>query len=405
MEINYCAHFQLESSQSIRHYYNTCNLFFPQIKVYSEFGGKPQTWKETQLGIITFDNNSGVDEYKCTDEMFLMKFIFPMTSHTFVKLSWAEYVFVSLSLALVIAKFFPAVHNQIVSRATRLEHQSLYWGTAVISNFFTYGLCFAVARVWSVYFQTTYIDYCSFKAHFIIVPVVQEVIIHMILLAGTVATLIDHDKNDIPIPKGIVRGMINISFCWSCFCCCFCCSPRCRVKALRAMVMFSFMVFIHRNIMDVISVAFMTFIEQSRALIVTYALLYMSSMFFLVLSISFIIFIMFHVSNAGISIFKRFFTFVGGLCMVLSVFGAIALTFVVCMIIFLSLNLKGVSGIVTGLIPSIALSAASWYIKKRLLERALKKSNTPDQHQPECGATNNDNNDGEVEGDQRLLLP
>ncbi|CAI8048541.1 hypothetical protein GBAR_LOCUS26762, partial [Geodia barretti] len=29
-------------------------------------------------------------------------------------------------------------------------------------------------------------------------------------------------------------------------------------------------------------------------------------------------------------------------------------------------KLKGVAGIVTGLIPSIALSAASWYIKKRL---------------------------------------
>ena len=63
-----------------------------------------------------------------------MKFMdFSMTSQTFANLSWAEYVFVSLSLALVIAKFFPAVHNQIVSRATRLEHQSLYWGTAVVS--------------------------------------------------------------------------------------------------------------------------------------------------------------------------------------------------------------------------------------------------------------------------------
>ena len=44
--------------------------------------------------------------------------------HAFMRLSWAEYVFVSLSLSLMIAKFFPAVHNQIVSRATRLEHHS-----------------------------------------------------------------------------------------------------------------------------------------------------------------------------------------------------------------------------------------------------------------------------------------
>ena len=47
-----------------------------------------------------------------------------------------KYMISSLSLALLIAKFFPAVHNQIVSKATRFEYQSLYWGTAVVSNIF-----------------------------------------------------------------------------------------------------------------------------------------------------------------------------------------------------------------------------------------------------------------------------
>ena len=47
------------------------------------------------------------------------------------------YMIASLSLALVIAKFFPGVHDQIVSRVTRLEYQSVYWGSAVVSNIFT----------------------------------------------------------------------------------------------------------------------------------------------------------------------------------------------------------------------------------------------------------------------------
>ena len=47
-------------------------------------------------------------------------------------------------------------------------------------------------------------------------------------------------------------------------------SKRCKVKLLRILIMFSFMMFVHRNIMDALS---FVFIEQSRALVVTVALL------------------------------------------------------------------------------------------------------------------------------------
>ena len=75
------------------------------------------------------------------------------------------------------------------------------------------------------------------------------------------------------------------------------------------------------------------------------------------------------------------------------------------MIIVFSLNLQGVSGIVTGLIPSIALSSISWYIKKRLLtkEPTNSSSSGPSQLQTEPG------NDGEKydgrDEDERMLLP
>ena len=139
---------------------------------------------------------------------------------------------------------------------------------------------------------------------------------------------------------------------------------------------------------------------KDQEIIVTTAFLYVSLMFFLILSVSFSLFIMLNGSNAIMSIVQQILTFLGGVCTLISVFGAVALIVVVYLIVFFSLNLKGVTGIVSGLIPTIVLSAASWYIKKRLLERALNRPNTSDR--PECGATNND---GEVENDQRLLIP
>ena len=65
--------------------------------------------------------------------------------------------------------------------------------------------------------------------------------------------------------------------------------------------------------------------------------------------------------------------------MLISMFGALGLMVVLYLIIFVSLGLQGFSGVVTGLIPSIGLSAASWYIKKRLLEKNTRQSA---QHRP-----------------------
>ena len=92
----------------------------PQIKVYSGFGGKPHTWDQSQKGSVKLSsNNEEIDNYQ--DEYWKGVIVFMSSSvelDIYVRLCWAEYVIVSLSLALVIAKFFPAVHNQIVSSNT-----------------------------------------------------------------------------------------------------------------------------------------------------------------------------------------------------------------------------------------------------------------------------------------------
>ena len=240
-----------------------------------------------------------------------------------------------------------------------------------------------------------------YNKYFTIVPGVQEVIIHVILFVGALMASF-RNSTGVPIPRGVAKVLTNFSFCFSCFCCCVCCSQKCRIRALRSLVMFSFMMFIYRSIMDVISFAFLMFVEQSRVLVVTIALLYASTLVFFVLCVSFSLFMLLHGRNAGMSFAWQLITFVGGLCMLISVFGAVGMIVVLYLILILSLRLEGFSGVLTGLIPTIALSAASWYIKKRLLKRAFNPP-TQDQ-QPKCAATKNSGHDEKVEVEQRRLL-
>ena len=140
----------------------------------------------------------------------------------------SEYVLVSLALALIIAVFFPAVHNTIVPRASaRLGYKSLYWGTAVVSNVFIYGLVFALGR--GLFIITRYIELFPIKhftASLFIVPCIQEVVVHVILFVGALIASLGNEHG-VPIPnKGVAKIVINISFCFSCFCCCVCCSSR-----------------------------------------------------------------------------------------------------------------------------------------------------------------------------------
>ena len=331
---------------------------------------------------------------------------FSFNNKIFVGLSITEYVVTSLSLALVIAKFFPAVHNQIVSRATRLEHQSLYWGTAVVSNVFTYGLVFVAMRGWAIFLLLFYVSPINYILPFVAIGFtsVQEIVIYVILFVGAViASLKTHPGTNVPIPRGMANIIIKLSFCWSFFCCCVCCSPRCRAKTMRVLILFSFMSFVYHSVMDVISVVFLMFIEDFRATIITLTLLYISLLFFLVLFLSFSFFNLFRGRNS-----QSLRNFFGGFCLFITIFPAVMLMVVMYTIVVMSLNLKGLTGILTGLIPSIALSAASWYIKKRL-EKEISQANTATS-QSQCetiGGAVNDGERGETEDntdDQRSSL-
>ena len=386
--------------------------------MYSEVGGRPQTWDQSQKGTVTFDEDDYYDFYYMDYYGTAMLFMnLPLSTHAAVNLYLVEYVFVSLSLALIIAKFFPAIHNQIVSKAsTSLQYQSLYWGTAVVSNVFIYGLLLTAGRVWSIgiaaFNDSSYIWFqlkateTDVEKTIIAVSSIQEVVVHVTLLVGALIASM-RSCQGIPIPIGMAKVMIKISFCFSCFCFCVCCTRQCRRKALRVLILFSFMCFIYRGVMDCISAGFLLFIESSRALTVTVITIYISLIFFFVIFVSYTIFLMTSGKNAAF--YRRSLNCFGGTFMLISVFGAVMLLVVIYMIIFFSLRLTGVKGIVTGLIPSIALSAISWNIKKRL-QKASNVPPPPAAAQSEYGAADarpiNDGvrEDSDVDA-EKLLLP
>ena len=295
---------------------------------------------------------------------------------------------VSIALSLIIAKFFPAVHNQVVSRATRLEHQSLYWGTVIVSNVLV-GMSLSLrVLIMREYLHPNAVVYTAAAA---------ESAVHIILFIGA---LCSHRGTNVPVPKGIAQGITRAFLFLALILDCISTILRKQFNKERVLVLFTLMSFVYRSIMDAISVTFLLFIEKSRATTVSFTFLYISFVIFLLLTASF----MFLHEKATLPCLKKMYKCFVALFFLVAVFGAVMLMIVVYLIIMFSLNLQGVGGIVTGLIPSIGLSAASWYIKKRLLPKALSSSNAAGEPETVHGANGGAVND-DRRNDERMLLP
>ena len=237
-------------------------------------------------------------------------------------------------MALVVAKFFPIFHNQMISRANRLEHQSLYWGTAIVSNIFFYGLVLGAMRAGSISLQVinlfdSNLNLEWFTTYIVTILPIQEGLVFFILLFGAVVGSLKNHTN-IPVPSGMAKIVIHISFLFSCFYVCIvCCSEQRKVKALRVLVMLSFMSFVYHAIMDAMSIMFLLFIEGSRASVLTFTLLYVSFVIFLVLLVSFSFLTLFRSRNTNTSFCKQLLSCFGGLCLFFTVFPAVMLMIVI----------------------------------------------------------------------------
>ena len=353
-----------------------------QIKQYSYSpnGSIPQSWSENEQGLV-----NGYVPLRYDRPLKFMDL--PIGASQYKWLCIVEYATVSLSLSLAIAKFFPAIHNQIVSKVTRMEHQSLYWGTVIVSNILTFGLLFLAGRAWSI---TKVISIFMYRRA-VFPLIILEVVFNTILFVGAlVASCSGHGGTGVPIPNGISKIFIYVSFLFSCFCCCACCSVHCKRKALRVLVLFSFMSSIYYSILNIISAIFLLFIEETRISVVTLTFIYISLLVFLVLFTSLTLF------QSNVSGWFQCLNCFGDTFFFISVFSALMLLIAIYIIIVFSLKLQGVSGIVTGLIPSIILSSISWYIKKRLLTKGHTTSSSSSDRselQTEPGTSDGAEND------------
>ena len=159
------------------------------------------------------------------------------------------------------------------------------------------------------------------------------------------------------------------------------------------------MVFIHHNVMFVISNMFVL-VDQNRNIIIVYSLLYVSLLVFLVLFLSFSVF---SGNSRNVSLCRQCLHSLGGFFLLVTVFTAVLLLVIIYMITISSMNLKGFTGIVTGIMPSIALSAVSWYIRKILKERHHSKTTTT--HSEHTSTPINDGETEDTANDQSILLP
>ena len=355
------------------HYYT----IITQIKVYAEAGGKPQTWDVSQKATTTTNSNN---DDEIDNVIKLLKW--PIRAVIMHKLCLAEYAFVSISLVLIIAKFFPVYHSKLVSKATTLEYKSLYWGAAVVSNCFTLGLLFPTGRAFSIVV-------CLFWAKSNVITIktllpILEISMYIVFFVAAVIATQRSNVGIIHIPKGMAKVLIHIS---SCFCCCCCCSSRCRAKAIQVLVLFSFMSFIYHSIMDAISVGYLVFINVSE--IFTMTMLYISLLFFFVSLTSVILYTTSSNRRDSRSAVKRSVMCVVGTCTLLIIFCAVILIVTVYVAIITSLKPKGGIGFLTTLIPSLGLSAAGWFIKKKLQSEVQSRQQASDY-----GATGQSLNDG-----------
>ena len=328
---------------------------YVQIKLYAETRGVPETWNREQKGITSI--NPSEEDYESFDPKEINKYI--SDTETLLNLTLTEYSVVSLSVTLLVAKFFPAIHSQLVSSVTTLEYQSLYWGTAVVCNVFVYGLVFLSGRISAIYFL-----YISFNATGIVVGVLQVTYYTIFLLVS----LFTAKSNAVAIPIGIGGVMINISFCWTFFCFCGCWSKQCKAKAVRVLVMFSFMAFIYHSIMELFSFGFGLLINVSET--VTLTSLYIFSLFFFVFLSYYIIRATTKLPQAQNTMYyQNFLSIVANVFMLAVTFSAVMLIILIYMLLILKLQPRGISAVVSALLPPVILSAVGWYIKKKLQSR------------------------------------
>ena len=308
-------------------------------------------WDNEQKGLTSFNPEAliGFDARQITNWV--------PNNNALFDLCLAEYVFVSLSLALLIAKFFPKIYSQLVSKATHPEYQSLYWGAAVVSNVFVFCGVFVFGRILTLYALS------SIHPPTVYVAATLQVIIYITFFLVSLFT----NNSNVPIPEGMGKFLINASLCFILYCS-VCSSTHCREKALRVLVMFSLMTFIFHAIMEAVSVCFNLIVNVPETVTVTS--LYILSLTFLIVFFYYIIMATYTTDLTDLKKWSEVLKLVASVLGLIAIFGAAMLIIIVYMIMILHLQPEGFPAVVSALLPPVVLSGAAWYLKKIISKKA-----------------------------------
>ena len=268
----------------------------------------------------------------------------------------------TLSLLLLIPRLFLTYHSKLVHNKTSPGSRSLYWGTAVVTLFLAFiimlGKIFPLYLPVMIYTQANPAYFKFYVSNFAI-----EIFIPIVFLV--ISLIASRSSKAVPMPAA--KFTTHVLFCC---CCCFCCSSRCKSKGAQVLTLWAFMTFIYYHITEAIALMFTLFF--SIPLTISYALMYVSGLFFAIMFISIILFSC-QATGMSQSILAKLLGAVD-VCAMLFSFSFVLLVFFAFIVMFPIFTYTKVTGFEAvslkfSLVPSLALSVAGWLIRKKLLKK------------------------------------
>ena len=371
--------------------------------MYAAVGGKPHTWDSQQQAAVqqaTVQQATTLQQYHMNwGPSYSGVNSEPKVVDIIRKSGIVGCFIFSITMAVVIPLLVLGYHNSLVSRATTPGTRSIYWGTAAV--------CWLLSITIITLSQTTthYILYVIYEYIFLS-SFAFYVVIPMEFLITSLIAARSNRLTTIPIPAAQFTS--NVLFC--CCCCLYCCSSQRRARGVQAMVLWGFMTFLYFTIME--TVALLSFLFITVPLTISFILMYISVLFFVMMLAAYIFFLC-HSRKRSHPLVTQIF--IGGLnvCAIVLITSLVLLfpiTFV-----FIILYTKPVVGLGAvslkfSVLPSLGMSVAGWLIRKKLLKEAHHEVEIPRLTTSSSGADTSVNDGTRLEeveqspGEQQHLL-
>ena len=330
--------------------------------MYAEADGKPQTWDPQWQAAVTRGIYGSGDVW---GPYWLSHIVSENIPELLQIYGLVGCSLLTLLLSLLIPRLFLRYHSKLViknnnnNNKNSLGSRSLYWGTAIVSLFLAFvillgKLCLSslytlicATNNWKFFRPDQLVD---FTCSLFVVNLVVEIFIPTVFLVISIVASI----NSRPIPMPAATFTTDVFFCC---CCCSCYSSRCKSKGVQVLTLWAFMTVIYYNFTEAFALFFTLFISIPQT--VSYTLMYVSGVFFIIMALSIILF---SCQSTGRS-YSRSSKCVGvvDVCITLLSFSFVILVFVA--FIAMSPLFTYIKGFETvslkfSVLPSIALSVA-----------------------------------------------